>query len=78
MSEEAKETNKLKITFKDGLLLTVLIFALCFEHVISLKFIYGIGGNNQSWNTWEYAIISGLIMAIVGLVAMYFAYGRRK
>ena len=70
MAEEAKETNKLRITFKDGLLLTVLTLAFIFVSLCVKKFIWGF--------SWEEVLIATPLFTIIVLVALALTFRAKK
>ena len=67
-------SNSPKNKIKTALLVSAIVFVMCSYKVVQSKVNWG----DHPWNSWKFNIISGLIMAIAILVAMYWRYGRRK
>jgi cellobiose-specific phosphotransferase system component IIC len=74
MSEESNRPKR----FKTTLVVVAIVFGIFFEKAVSSKFIWGMFGDNSSWNTWEYQITMGVIGAIVTLLASYYLCRKDK
>jgi uncharacterized membrane-anchored protein len=71
MPEEPKRPKK----FKTALIVVAvvaIVFGVCLVDVVSNKFIWGMNGDNSSWNTWEFQITGEVIVVILTLLAVYY------
>jgi len=73
MSEKTKKPKKIPTA-----LVVVAIVGMCLLKAIDRKFIWGMFGDNSSWNTWKHQIIGGIIVAILTLLTVYFLNRKNK